>query len=147
MFQQELRFSGRFNSWKLNDFIIIILITILITLLFHISIIQNIEEAAPSPQPFSTPPSPPHHPKLFFRLPDGKVASLYRALLFPKAERSERGGGGGAAETLERAEGGVEKLKEIVNGFADLKTVVILTGGGHFAAAVFQGDQVLEVRG
>ena len=73
------------------------------------------------------------------------MASLYRAFLFPKTERgtdltTEMVDGGDG-----QFDGGVGKLQQLVNDVESLKTAVILTGGGHFAAAIFQGDQVLEV--
>ena len=117
----------------------------------------------PTPHP---PPTPQHHhPKVFFRLLDGRVASLYRAFLFPKADKRSREeemtittmvkttpmmvkttpmttmikttvevGECSAVETLRRLD------------VRELQTAVILTGGGHFAAAVFKGDETEQVR-
>jgi len=54
-------------------------------------------------------------------------------------KKAERG-----AETTKREDGCIDKLKDLVKNAGELKTAVILTGGGHFAAAIFRGDQVLE---
>ena len=128
-----------------------------------------------SPPPPLHPPPPPqhHHPKVFFRLPDGRVASLYRAFLFPKADKrtgeedmtkttmkttmnttttttiktTTRTPSTVAADecpaVVTSACSAVETLRRLDVG--ELQTAVILTGGGHFAAAVFKGDKTEQV--
>jgi len=77
-----------------------------------------------------------HHPKAFFHLPNGDLASVYRTFLAPKHE-------------WESADTGVfacplQLLQELAKRLPSVKIAVFMTGGGHFAAAVFQGSKVIQ---
>ena len=92
------------------------------------------------------------HPKLFYHLPDGKVASVYRVFLFPKQDKR----GAEEEEGVENendsdanrkvVSNGLEKLRQAIKEVNQTLTAVILTGGGHFAAAIYSGNVVLQVR-
>ena len=92
---------------------------------------QNIDNSVPGAPP--SPPQPPqHHPKVFFCPSDGNVASVYCALLYTKAGR------GSEISLSDMTQGSLDMLNRLVNGTGEFRTAMTLTGGGHFAAAIFQ---------
>lgn len=69
------------------------------------------------------------HLRLFFRNSSGTIFSLYRCLIFGKGGVSE-------SET---------SLVEMANKlFANFRWAVILIGGGHFAAGIFDKNELIE---
>ena len=86
---------------------------------------------------------------MFYHLPDGRVASVYRIFLFPK--RDKRGEDDDEEEENDSdanpkmVSNGLEKLREAIKEVNQTLTAVILTGGGHFASAIYSGNVVSQV--
>ncbi|XP_063236288.1 tRNA endonuclease ANKZF1-like isoform X2 [Bacillus rossius redtenbacheri] len=71
---------------------------------------------------------PSRHPKVFFENEDGKIFSLYRCLLHGKKNVQEKD------DAL---------VSLALQRYEKSTWLIIMLGGGHFAAAVFQGSLVL----
>jgi hypothetical protein len=63
------------------------------------------------------------HPKIFFRTDQDDVVSIYRCVLFSKTETPTDA---------------VDKVRQLAALISDATWAVVLTGGGHFASAIFR---------